>query len=75
HLQMIRKRWQAPYGDRQQEIVLIGIGMDSAALVAAFDACLLTDDEETLGMDKWSALPDPFPLWQTASQEHEETVA
>lgn len=75
HLQMIRKRWQAPYGDRQQEIVLIGIGMDSAALVAAFDACLLTDDEEALGMDKWSALPDPFPLWQTTAQEHEETAA
>ncbi len=75
HLQIIRKRWQAPYGDRQQEIVLIGIGMDSAALVAAFDACLLTDDEEALGMDKWSSLPDPFPLWQTAAQEHEKTVA
>jgi len=75
HLHMIRKRWQDPYGDRQQEIVLIGIGMDQAALIAEFDACLLADDEEALGMDKWNSLPDPFPLWQTTVQAYEETAA
>lgn len=32
--------WAEPHGDRRQEIVLIGVGLDEAALGAALDACL-----------------------------------
>jgi G3E family GTPase len=59
-----------PYGDAQQELVLIGIDMDEAALRAqAFDACLLNDAEYASSPAAWTQLPDPFPRWAFASQE------
>lgn len=33
--------WAEPHGDRRQEIVLIGVGLDEAALRAALDGCLV----------------------------------
>ncbi|UTH74541.1 GTP-binding protein [Chromobacterium sp. IIBBL 290-4] len=59
-LALIRSRWQEPFGDRQQELVLIGMAMDRQALVAAFDACLLSDAEMARGMAAWQTLDDPF---------------
>ena len=59
----IARDWQEPWGDRRQELVVIGMHVDRAALVARFDACLLTDDEMALGPDGWRALPDPIPPW------------
>jgi hypothetical protein len=38
-------RGQSAWGDRRQEIVLIGIGMDEGAIRHAFDAALLSDAE------------------------------
>jgi G3E family GTPase len=60
----VRATWQEPWGDRRQEIVVIGVGMDEAALRRAFDACLLTDAEMTAGPEAWARLPDPFPAWR-----------
>ncbi|MDC7707031.1 zinc metallochaperone GTPase ZigA [Vogesella indigofera] len=68
---LIASRWQEPWGDRQQELVLIGIDMDAAALTAAFDACLLTDDELAAGADSWADLADPFPSWAEADDSVE----
>ncbi|MBV8660506.1 MAG: zinc metallochaperone GTPase ZigA [Burkholderiales bacterium] len=60
--QAIHEHWDSQYGDRHQEIVLIGMGMDHDGLTAAFDHCLCTDAEcaavETLN--------DPFPHWSAA---------
>ena len=78
-LAAIKARWQEPFGDRQQEIVLIGIDMDKAALIAAFDQCLLTDKEmsgaftKTLkspNMEAWKLFSDPFP----ACNQHEQSA-
>lgn len=61
--QHIKSRWEEPYGDRQQEIVIIGMQMDKANIEASFNACLLTEDEIALGMASWRQLTDPFPKW------------
>ena len=71
---IIASRWAEPWGDRQQELVLIGMGMDQAALTAAFDACLLSDAELAAGPAAWAALPDPFPHWGEAEEEHGEVL-
>lgn len=67
----IKTRWQEPYGDRQQELVIIGMHMQQADLIAKFDACLLTEAEEALGMDAWIHFVDPFPVWHTQTQDIE----
>lgn len=71
-LQHIRERWQAPFGDRQQELVIIGMAMDKAALTAKFNACLLTDAEIAQGMSSWETMSDPFPLWSAHTEDTEE---
>jgi G3E family GTPase len=37
--------WQDPWGDRRTELVVIGQDMDHAAMTAALEACVVTDDE------------------------------
>jgi G3E family GTPase len=59
----IRRDWGEPYGDRRQEIVLIGVNMDEASLRAGFERCLLNDIELSRGPKVWKQLPDPFPSW------------
>ncbi len=53
----------APWGDRRQEIVIIGAHMDREALTAMLDGALLTDAEMKKGPKAWAALPDPFVDW------------
>jgi G3E family GTPase len=67
----IKSRWEEPYGDRQQELVIIGMQMDKASIEDGFNACLLSDEELALGMDIWRTFNDPFPLWEVIEQEIE----
>ena len=62
--------WHPEYGDRRQELVLIGIDMDEAALRAGFDAALLTD-EERRDPSTWGELEHPFP-WSEIEEWHED---
>ena len=56
-------QWQEPWGDRRQEIVFIGSGIDWPRLKARLDAALLTVDAAP-GPDALPDLPDPFPVWR-----------
>ena len=67
----ITEKSQGEWGDRRQELVLIGMGMDESALQARLDACLLDDAEMAAGPQAWCRLPDPFPDWTPQQAEAE----
>ena len=66
----VLSNWKEPYGDRRQEIVLIGRAaeMDEAYLNGCFDACLVTDEEMEAGQVFWATFKDPFPEWLAPKQ-------
>jgi len=59
----IQNDWQEPWGDRRQELVFIGVGLEEAALRTKLDAALLTKQELDAGPKGWRKLRDPFPAW------------
>ncbi len=61
----LAERWQEPWGDRRQEIVFIGAGIEWAQLKARLDACLLPEGVAS-DLDSLPDLPDPFPVWRRA---------
>lgn len=61
--------WHESIGDRRQELVFIGLHMDHAPMIAALEACLLTDAELDAGPDAWRDYEDPFPEWDYAFED------
>ena len=59
----VRAVWHPGVGDRRQEIVFIGLGMNQESLVRDLNACLLSNDEMRQGDPVWETYPDPFPRW------------
>ena len=57
--------WDGKYGDRQQELVITGLGLDEPALRSALENCALTPQEMTAeeAGHVWPQLPDPWPEW------------
>jgi len=75
-LTQIQDRWEEPYGDRRQEIVIIGQEMNRDELCASLDFALITPKEEALGMEAWRNFEDPFQPWAFGQPEpHENETA
>lgn len=59
----ILEKWDSSVGDARQELVLIGMEMNQAALQARLDLCLLDDAEMAQGPIAWQTWHNPFPDW------------
>ena len=68
----IRADFDPQWGDRRQELVLIGINMDENKLRAGLDRCLLTDAEMARGPNGWKRLADPLPPWEMSEEDAEQ---
>ena len=63
----MKQHWQEPWGDRRQEIVFIGAGINWADVKARLDSALVP---ETVAHspDTLPDFSDPFPQWRMAEQ-------
>ncbi len=55
--------WVEPWGDRRQELVFIGAGIDWPRLKARLDDCLVPEHLAP-NPDALPVMPDPFPVWR-----------
>lgn len=61
-----RKHWVEPWGDRRQELVFIGSGIDWPKLKSRLDACLVPTVVAAGPNALPLEMPDPFPAWRRA---------
>ena len=64
YLESIKKQWVEPFGDMRQELVFIGQRLQKEEMIAALDACLLSEEDVLKGREYWSTFNDPFPAWK-----------
>lgn len=63
----IQEHWQEPWGDRRQEIVFIGAGIDWPSIKDKLDKCLVPALAAS-DPDNLPDYPDSFPNWRRAEQ-------
>lgn len=61
----IMEQWHAEWGDRQTELVMIGIEMERAQIEEELDQCLLNDEEMQAD---WARFDNPLPWPIEAAQ-------
>ena len=64
-IEYIKQHWEEPWGDRRQEIVFIGAGIDWPRLKARLDAALVPESLAS-HPDELPLFPDHFPVWRKA---------
>ncbi|MFM8434905.1 MAG: GTP-binding protein [Planctomycetia bacterium] len=69
----IEAMWEEPWGDRRQELVVIGAKL-APDLLERLEGCCLTDAEMALGPDGWLEFDDPFPAWRITDDGDDDTV-
>jgi len=60
----IEEHWDERVGDCRQEIVMIGVQLNRAAIEAGLDTALLTDTEMAAGPEAWQTYADELPTWE-----------
>lgn len=58
------------FGDRRQEIVFIGSGMDEAAISRQLDTALLTNEEMVKYNERYAEVRSPSPQEPLYSSQH-----
>jgi G3E family GTPase len=58
----IEARWHKRFGDRQNELVIIGQDLQQDQIIAELQACLCSEPE-LKHMENNGAFKDPFPVW------------
>lgn len=66
----ISAHWQEPWGDRRQEIVFIGSGIDWADIKGRLDAALVSEDIAK-SPDTLPDFTDPFPYGVGRNKRHD----
>lgn len=61
HQQEIESKWDKRFGDRQNELVIIGRELDKALITKELEACLC-NEEEIKAMEKGNLFEDAFPI-------------
>ena len=59
----IKTHWSEPWGDRRQEIVFIGSGIDWQQIKTKLDECLVPKAQAS-SVEDLPDLTDPFPIWR-----------
>jgi len=55
----IKEIWHPEFGDRHQDLSIVGIGIKEEEMRSYLDQCQLTD-EELAATDQWASMSDPF---------------
>lgn len=63
--------WDNQYGDRETEIVFVGVEFDKERLQGLLDGCLL-QDEEMVFTNMWENFDDPFVEWVPLIEDEDE---
>lgn len=61
--QALLAEWHPEWGDRAQQLVFIGIGLDERAIRERLEAALVTEAEAEAGIGCWATFRDPLPVW------------
>jgi len=67
----INEKWDTQFGDRETELVFVGMDVDKERLQGLLDGCLL-QDEEMVFTNLWENFDDPFIEWVPLIEEDEE---
>jgi len=67
----MRNLWSQDYGDRRQQLAIIGVDLNEDLIRSRLDQCLLTNEEMALEPARWVDLADPFPVWLARAEVEE----
>lgn len=59
----LKQNFSGPYGDRRQELVIIGTNLNPEEITNKLNECLISDKTFNEGTKEWSKIEDPLPEW------------